>query len=99
MGLDFFIPHIEALGNASLNYRIAEYYAWHECRLELARALYNNVDYLIINKYMVIEDPVLLKAVIAYRKREGKITFIANNWYLDAFSLADRALFFFNERR
>lgn len=77
-----------------MNYRISKYYAWHECRLELARALYNSVDYLIISKYIIIEDTKLLTAVIDYRRKEGKITYIANNWHFDIFRLADKCIFF-----
>lgn len=98
MELDYFIPQIEALGSNPLNYRVSKYYEWHQCRLELARALYNNVDYLIISKYIVIEDTKLLSAVLDYRKREGKITIIANNWHLDIFRLADRNIFFHQEQ-
>lgn len=92
--LDYFIPQIEALGNSPLNYRIAKYYPWHECRLELARALYNSVDYLLINKSIVIEDQRLLTAVIGFRRREGKITLIANNWNMDVLAFGDRVLLF-----
>jgi hypothetical protein len=99
MELDYFIPQIETLGNNHLNFRMAKYYSWHECRLELARALYNSVDYLFINKYMVIEDLQLLKSIIDFRRKEGKMTFLANNWNMDAFSLADKVVLFDNEKR
>lgn len=99
MELDYFIPQIQTLGQTALNYRIAKYYPWHESRLQLARALYNSVDYLLINKSIVLEDHQLLKTIIDFRRKQGKITIIANNWHIDAFSLADRLILFYKERR
>lgn len=44
----------------------------------------------------MIEDEKLLQNVINFRKKEGKITFIANNWHFNIFRLADKVAFFEN---
>jgi hypothetical protein len=65
---------------------------WHQTRIELARALYNNVDYLIINKQNVFDDLTLLTAVFAERRASHKMTIVANNSHRFYFKLADRVL-------
>lgn len=67
--------------------------------MEIARALYNDVDYLIINKEIIVEDRKLLENIVEYRKRCGKITIIANNWRFDIFDLADKIAIFHNNKR
>lgn len=64
VGLLQLLPEILALGEKKLNYRMTKFYPWHSFRLELARALYNSVDYLFINRHIFLEDKQLVQAVI-----------------------------------
>jgi hypothetical protein len=50
------------------------------------------VDYLFINKHILIEDEELLRNVIDFRRQEGCTTFIANSWNMNAFKLADKVI-------
>jgi hypothetical protein len=58
----------------------------------LARALYCNVDYLILNKQNLLDDIALLTAVFADRRSHRKMTIVANNTHKFFFKLADRVL-------
>lgn len=64
VGLLDLLPEIQALGEKKLSYRMAKFYPWHSCRLELARALYNSVDYLFINRHVFLEDKPLVQAIV-----------------------------------
>ena len=50
-----------------LNGALARLYSWHESRLELARALFHKVDFLIINKFILTRDIELMRKVIIER--------------------------------
>ena len=65
---------------------------WHQSRIELARALYNDVDYLVLNKQNLFDDLSLLTAVFAERRARGKVTVVANNTHKYYFKLADKIL-------
>lgn len=64
VGLLELLPEIGTLGEKKLSYRMTKFYPWHSCRLELARALYNSVDYLFINRHVFLEDKQLVRAII-----------------------------------
>ena len=75
-----------------LDEKSLKYNQWHQSRIELARALYNNVDYLILNKQNLFDDLSLLTAVLTERRANKKITIVANNTHMFFFKLADRIL-------
>ncbi len=54
--LDDFKETILSKENKRVNDRLSNYYKWHVARIELARALYNKVDYLFINRAILLQD-------------------------------------------
>jgi ABC-type uncharacterized transport system ATPase subunit len=75
-----------------LDEKCLKFNEWHQSRIELARALYSNVDYLILNKHKLFDDLALLSAVFSDRKKHQKMTIVANNTHKFFFKLADRVL-------
>ena len=68
------------------------YSEWHETRMEIARALYNNVDYLLLDNPIILQDEELVKRVLLERRRQQKVTVVANNTHEYYFRFADSIL-------
>lgn len=94
VGLKSYLAKAYALQKVKLNGSLSRLYSWHEARLQLARALFHKVDFLIINKYNLIRDTELMRKVIAERQSTNRVTILVNQSNLELLKLTRRVVLF-----
>lgn len=79
---------------SKLSGSLAKVYTWHTARLELARALYQEVDFLILDKFTLTQDSHLMRKLVEERRKTNKFTILVNRNNFQLLKIADKISLF-----